>query len=70
MYWSPNAGDEGSISPYWPQDSSTVDIIGVDWYPGDSGADIVGSYKWMHDKWATKTRPFTLGETGIGGIAK
>lgn len=64
QFWCANAGSEQQIAAFWPSDESTVDIIGVDYYPRDAQGSAT-DYRWMHDRWATADRPMVFGETGL-----
>jgi len=64
LYWSPNAGSQDQIEQYAPDDKSTIDMVGIDYYPGDVGSANLDGYQWLHDNYASATVPFTIGETG------
>lgn len=56
-----------SYESYFPDDQSTVDIVGVDFYPKDlSSANFVSTMKPFHDRFATNGKIFAIGETGLG----
>lgn len=59
---------------YFPDDPSTVDLIGVDWYPKQqSGFDFVNGgagMKAFHDKYTSANGiKFAIGEIGLGQAA-
>lgn len=45
MYWSPNAGSQSEIEQYAPEDTSTIDVVGIDWYPDSPDQTLSGSYQ-------------------------
>ncbi|SGY60910.1 BQ5605_C007g04502 [Microbotryum silenes-dioicae] len=68
MWYTPNIADESQYDAYYPDDPSTVDLIGIDFYPKEtSGYDFVSFMKPFHDKYTTSSGPyFAIGEIGNG----
>ncbi|KAG0147434.1 hypothetical protein CROQUDRAFT_715091 [Cronartium quercuum f. sp. fusiforme G11] len=67
MWWTPNVASAENYAQYEPGDLSTVDLVGVDYYPKElSGSDFVDTMQAFHDKYAVDGRMFAIGETGLG----
>lgn len=67
MWWTPNVASAENYAQYEPDDLSTVDLVGVDYYPKElSGSDFVDTMQAFHDKYAVDGRMFAIGETGLG----
>ncbi|WAQ90822.1 hypothetical protein PtA15_13A221 [Puccinia triticina] len=67
MWWTPNVSTEEDYAKYEPDDMSTVDLVGIDFYPKKlSGSDFLDAMKAFHDKYAVDGRKFAIGETGLG----
>jgi hypothetical protein len=66
MWWSPNVASADSYAAYAPDDMSTVDLVGIDFYPKtlSTGTEFVDTMKAFHDKYAIDGRKFAIGETG------
>jgi hypothetical protein len=70
MWFTPNVQDEATYDEYYPDDPSTVDYIGIDYYPSPGSGDFVGTMQSFHDKYTTSSGPyFAIGETGLGSSA-
>lgn len=71
MWYTPNIADESQYDEYYPDDPSTVDLVGIDYYPKEtSGFDgmFVKAMKGLHDKYCSENGPkFAIGEIGNGG---
>ncbi|KAJ3908780.1 glycoside hydrolase family 26 protein [Lentinula edodes] len=66
MFWCPNWADASSLAEWFPKDSSTVDIVGMDAYPKSQQTfdEVYGSF---YTAFAEKyNKPFAIGETGPG----
>ncbi|KAA1064946.1 hypothetical protein PGT21_019917 [Puccinia graminis f. sp. tritici] len=67
MWWTPNVSSPEDYAKYEPDDMSTVDLVGIDFYPKKlSGTDFLDAMKGFHDKYAVDGRKFAIGETGLG----
>jgi len=68
MWWTPNVAADSSYRAYEPEDMSTVDLVGVDFYPKSlkKGNEFVNTMKAFHDRYAVNGRKFAIGETGLG----
>ncbi|ORY70779.1 glycoside hydrolase superfamily [Leucosporidium creatinivorum] len=68
MWYTPNVASEDQYDEYYPDDPSTVDLIGIDYYPKEtSGYDFVGTMKTFHDRYTSSDGPhFAIGEIGNG----
>ena len=66
MWWSPNVAAADSYAAYAPDDMSTVDLVGIDFYPKtlSTGKEFVDTMQAFHDKYAVDGRKFAIGETG------
>lgn len=66
MWWTPNVAAASSYQEYEPDDMSTVDLVGIDYYPKSTsqGNEFVTTMKAFHDKYAVNGRKFAIGETG------
>lgn len=73
MFWCPNIAStssaaEAEYARFLPN-LDRVDYVGIDYYcpsPGNLDAsDFVRKMKRVHDKYASRTRPFVVGETGL-----
>lgn len=65
MWWTPNVSTAQDYSNYEPSDLSTVDLVGIDYYPKKMVAsDFISTMKAFHDKYAVDGRKFAIGETG------
>ncbi|KWU46035.1 hypothetical protein RHOSPDRAFT_24931 [Rhodotorula sp. JG-1b] len=74
MWYTPNVAPLSQYDEYFPDDPSTVDLIGVDWYPKqESGFDFVNGgadMKAFHDKYTSANGiKFAIGEIGLGQAA-
>ncbi|BGP42171.1 hypothetical protein JCM10450v2_006261 [Rhodotorula kratochvilovae] len=74
MWWTPNVASLDEYDEFFPDDASTVDLIGVDWYPKQSSnfdfANGSGNMKALHDKYTSSTGiKFAIGEIGLGQAA-
>lgn len=70
MWFTPNVADLSQYDQYYPDDPTTVDIIGIDYYPQDtSNLNFLATMQPFHDKYASATTKFAIGETGLGGAA-
>lgn len=70
MFFTPNVADLSTYEEYYPDDPTTVDIIGVDFYP-NQGSDLDSAFttamQGFHDKYCSDSGPiFAIGETGLG----
>ncbi|KAL8293160.1 hypothetical protein RQP46_000854 [Phenoliferia psychrophenolica] len=70
MWYTPNIASLSQYEEYMP-DVSTVDIIGVDWYPesGTTSATFLSQMQPFHDKYASASTIFAQGETGLNSGA-
>ena len=69
MFFTPNVASLDQYEEYFPDDPSTVDLIGIDYYPqslGSSGGSFVSIMKPFHDKYTNSNTKFAIGETGLG----
>ncbi|PLW27215.1 hypothetical protein PCANC_00141 [Puccinia coronata f. sp. avenae] len=68
MWWSPNVASVASYAAYAPDDMSTVNLVGIDFYPKNlsTGKEFVDTMQAFHDKYAVDGRKFAIGETGLG----
>ncbi|KAH9815356.1 family 26 glycoside hydrolase [Melampsora americana] len=68
MWWTPNVAADSSYASYAPDDMSTVDLVGIDYYPKSisTGTEFVDTMKSFHDKYAVDGRMFAIGEIGLG----
>ncbi|SCZ89404.1 BZ3500_MvSof-1268-A1-R1_Chr1-1g01158 [Microbotryum saponariae] len=68
MWFTPNVANLEEYDRYYPTNHSTVDLIGIDYYPKVlSTADFVKVMKPFHDKYCTSSGPyFAIGETAVG----
>jgi len=67
MWWSPNISTAEDYEKYEPDDMSTVDLVGIDFYPKQlNGNDFIEATQDFHDKYAVDGRKFAIGETGLG----
>jgi len=69
MFFTPNVASLDQYEEYFPDDISTVDLIGIDYYPqslGSSAGSFVSIMKPFHDKYTSSTIKFAIGETGLG----
>lgn len=67
MWWTPNVASADNYVKYEPYDLSTVDLVGIDFYPKKlTGSDFIDTMKAFHDKYAVDGRMFAIGETGLG----
>ncbi|GAA5936615.1 hypothetical protein JCM1841_004628 [Sporobolomyces salmonicolor] len=74
MWFTPNVASLSEYEEYYPDDPSTVDIIGVDWYPmATSDFDFAygsANMQAFHDKYTSADgTKFAIGETGLGETA-
>ncbi|KAK4702132.1 chloride channel 3/4/5, partial [Phenoliferia sp. Uapishka_3] len=65
MWFTPNVAEDWQYDEYFPDDHSTVDLIGIDWYPQDAGTSFVDGVQSFHDKYTSSTIKFAQGETGL-----
>ncbi|KAM0790649.1 hypothetical protein ACM66B_004509 [Microbotryomycetes sp. NB124-2] len=67
MWFTPNIADESEYDAYYPDDPTTVDLIGIDYYPKQtSNFDFVERMKPFHDKYTNDRVKFAIGEIGLG----
>lgn len=67
MWWTPNVSSAEDYKKYEPDDLSTVDLVGIDYYPKKlTGNDFIQAMQSFHDKYAVNGRKFAIGETGLG----
>ncbi|GAA5941510.1 hypothetical protein JCM1841_005343 [Sporobolomyces salmonicolor] len=68
FFFTPNVASLDVYQQYYPDDPSTVDFIGIDYYPQQPGQDtFVSTMKPFHDAYTTPNGPmFAIGETGLG----
>uniref|UniRef100_A0A0S1MK75 GH26 domain-containing protein n=1 Tax=Phakopsora pachyrhizi TaxID=170000 RepID=A0A0S1MK75_PHAPC len=67
MWWTPNVDSAENYKAYEPDDMSTVDLVGIDYYPKRlTGNDFLSTMKDFHDRYAVDGRKFAIGETGLG----
>ncbi|GAA5912691.1 hypothetical protein JCM6882_005763 [Rhodosporidiobolus microsporus] len=71
MWYTPNVASLDSYDEYFPDDASTVHLIGVDWYPKQTSdfdfATGSGNMKAFHDKYCSDSGiKFAIGEIGLG----
>ncbi|BGP02038.1 glycoside hydrolase family 26 protein [Rhodotorula toruloides] len=74
MWYTPNVASLDQYDQYFPDDASTVDLIGVDWYPKQTDnfdfATGPASMKAFHDKYTSSSGiKFAIGEIGLGQAA-
>ncbi|GAA6046941.1 hypothetical protein JCM3770_003440 [Rhodotorula araucariae] len=75
MWYTPNSASLDEYDEYFPDDASTVHLIGVDWYPKQaSNFDFAngsgGNMKAFHDKYTSSSGiKFAIGEIGLGQAA-
>lgn len=69
MWFTPNVESLSEYEEYFPDDVSTVDIIGIDYYPSTndpSSTAFVDTMQGFHDKYCSDSLIFAIGETGLG----
>jgi len=66
MFFTPNVASLSVYEEFFPSDPSTVDLIGVDYYPGEGNEDFLGVMQGFHDQYASSSTLFAIGETGLG----
>ncbi|GAA5891140.1 hypothetical protein JCM8208_002516 [Rhodotorula glutinis] len=71
MWYTPNVASLDEYDEFFPDDASTVDLIGVDWYPKQTSdfdfATGSGNMKAFHDKYTSGNGiKFAIGEIGLG----
>ncbi|GAA5823087.1 hypothetical protein JCM11251_007481 [Rhodosporidiobolus azoricus] len=71
MWYTPNVASVDQYDEYFPDDVSTVHLIGVDWYPKQSSdfdfATGSGNMKAFHDRYCSENGiKFAIGEIGLG----
>jgi hypothetical protein len=66
MWWTPNVASADNYAEYAPDDMSTVNLVGIDFYPKSlqTGKEFLDTMKPFHDKYAVDGRMFAIGETG------
>lgn len=66
MYWSPNIADASSLAQWWPEDDSTVDVVGLDAYKTKDADTFDSFYKSFYQAFSVGkgNKPFVIGETG------
>ncbi|GAA6038352.1 hypothetical protein JCM8097_007605 [Rhodosporidiobolus ruineniae] len=74
MWYTPNVASLDQYDEYFPDDASTVDLIGVDWYPKQTSdfdfANGSADMKKFHDKYCSDNGiKFAIGEIGLGQAA-
>ncbi|GAA5956920.1 hypothetical protein JCM10213_003043, partial [Rhodosporidiobolus nylandii] len=74
MWYTPNVASVDEYDKYFPDDPSTVDLIGVDWYPKQTSdfdfAYGAGNMKAFHDRYCNDNGiKFAIGEIGLGVAA-
>lgn len=66
MWFTPNVANLAQYDEYYPDDPTTVDLIGIDYYPQDINAlNFIAAMKPFHDKYTSETTKFAVGETGL-----
>lgn len=68
MFFTPNIANLDQYKQYFPDDPSTVDLIGIDYYPQDPSASFLDAMQPFYDygKSLNKNIQFAIGETGLG----
>lgn len=66
MWFTPNVAPLAQYDEYFPDDPSTVDLIGIDYYPKVGDKTFLATMKPFHDKYASEKTKFAIGETGLG----
>lgn len=69
MFFTPNIADLSTYETFFPDDPSTVHVIGVDYYPNqgtDLGSSFASAMQGFHDKYCSESTIFAIGETGLG----
>jgi len=68
MFFTPNVASLDEYQKFYPDDHSTVDLIGIDYYPKQtSGNSFVDVMKPFHDAYTSENGPhFAIGEIGLG----
>jgi len=71
MWFTPNIASLSVYQEYFPDDISTVDLIGVDYYPssGTSSSEFLSQMQGFHDAYCSSTTHFAIGETGLNAAA-
>lgn len=71
MFFTPNVASLSEYQKFYPDDHSTVDLIGIDYYPkSTSGNSFVDVMKPFHDAYTKESGPhFAIGEIGLGVAA-
>jgi len=70
MWYTPNIKDLNQYDEFFPTDVSTVDLIGVDYYPKElSDTTFLDAMKGFHDKYCSENLLFAIGEIGLGNEA-
>ncbi|GAA5847866.1 hypothetical protein JCM3766R1_001212 [Sporobolomyces carnicolor] len=71
MFFTPNVASLSEYQKFYPDDHSTVDLIGIDYYPkSTSGNSFVDVMKPFHDAYTSSSGPhFAIGEIGLGVAA-
>ncbi|GAA5967988.1 hypothetical protein JCM3765_005568 [Sporobolomyces pararoseus] len=71
MFFTPNVASLSEYQKFYPDDHSTVDLIGIDYYPkSTSGNSFVDVMKPFHDAYTSASGPhFAIGEIGLGVAA-
>ncbi|GAA5897207.1 uncharacterized protein JCM6883_006616 [Sporobolomyces salmoneus] len=71
MFFTPNVASLEEYQKFYPDDHSTVDLIGIDYYPKQtSGNSFVDIMKPFHDAYTSENGPhFAIGEIGLGVAA-
>jgi hypothetical protein len=73
MWYCPNAANLTVYETYMPDDfNSTVQMIGVDFYPATTDLATASNYiqtvKPFHDKWSSQQIPFVIAEAGTHAL--
>ncbi|ORY47092.1 glycoside hydrolase superfamily [Leucosporidium creatinivorum] len=70
MFFTPNIADLSTYQKFFPDDTSTVHIIGIDYYPKSSSESFVDKMQDFYDAYCKDgTIKFAIGETGTGWVA-
>ena len=71
MFFTPNVASLSEYQKFYPDDHSTVDLIGIDYYPkSTSGNSFVDDMKPFHHAYTSSSGPhFAIGEIGLGVAA-
>ncbi|KAL8276600.1 hypothetical protein RQP46_011023 [Phenoliferia psychrophenolica] len=70
MFFTPNVASLSVYQKFYPDDPSTVDIIGIDYYPtaGSGETEFLSTMQGFHDAYCLNSSHatlFAIGETGL-----